>query len=153
MRCAIGSGEPLLRNPITGIAGCYARAASGNTAADPAIPVMKSRRRIAFPGLGTTPYSVFKSGHQNRNLRPAKQEAMVDLRCKKREPRMSAAGHSRRTRSSRAISLCPQCLKSTCNPITPFAVLPARTFPCQSSPSPPGAAARSRRQTHRARRS
>jgi hypothetical protein len=30
-------------------AGCCARAASGQTEADPAIPLMKSRRRIAFP--------------------------------------------------------------------------------------------------------
>jgi hypothetical protein len=34
--------------PITGI-GCCARAANGHTAADPAIPVMKLRRRIAYP--------------------------------------------------------------------------------------------------------
>jgi hypothetical protein len=34
--------------PITGIAGCCARAASGQAAAEPTMP-MKSRRRIAFP--------------------------------------------------------------------------------------------------------
>jgi hypothetical protein len=34
--------------PITGIAGCCARAASGHAAAEPTMP-MKSRRRIAFP--------------------------------------------------------------------------------------------------------
>src|SRR6516162_717257 len=37
------------------IAGCCARAASGHAAADPAIPVMKSRRRIAFPRPRTSP--------------------------------------------------------------------------------------------------
>jgi hypothetical protein len=35
-------------NPITGMAGCCARAASGHAVADPAITLMKSRRRIAF---------------------------------------------------------------------------------------------------------
>src|SRR6516165_3700253 len=39
----------LLGNPMTGIAGCCARTASGDAAADPAIPAMKSRRRIG-PG-------------------------------------------------------------------------------------------------------
>src|SRR6202011_4062507 len=34
------------RNPITGIAGCCARAASGHATAEPAIALMKSRRRI-----------------------------------------------------------------------------------------------------------
>jgi hypothetical protein len=39
----------LPRNPITGIAGCCARAAaSGQAAAEPTIPLMKPRRRIAF---------------------------------------------------------------------------------------------------------
>ena len=35
--------------PITGIAGCCARAASGHAAVAPTIPLMNSRRRIAFP--------------------------------------------------------------------------------------------------------
>jgi hypothetical protein len=43
-----------LRNPITGIAGCCARAAMGHAAADPATAVMKSRRRITFPGCKAT---------------------------------------------------------------------------------------------------
>jgi hypothetical protein len=42
------SGDWLLRNPITGIADCCARAASGHDIAD-AIPVMKSRRFIGSP--------------------------------------------------------------------------------------------------------
>ena len=40
--------EPL-KKPMTGIAGCCARAASGQAAAEPTIPLMKLRRRIAFP--------------------------------------------------------------------------------------------------------
>jgi hypothetical protein len=40
--------ETPLRNPITGIADCCARAASGHTIDELAIALMKSRRRIAF---------------------------------------------------------------------------------------------------------
>src|SRR5215467_5128020 len=40
-------------NPITGVADCCARAASGHAVAEPTIPLTKSRRRIAFAqGLG-----------------------------------------------------------------------------------------------------
>src|SRR5436309_10059969 len=39
----------LLRNPITGIAGCCARAASGHVAAAPPRSVMNSRRFIQSP--------------------------------------------------------------------------------------------------------
>jgi hypothetical protein len=34
-----------LRKPITGIAGCCARTASGHTAVEPAMTLIKSRRR------------------------------------------------------------------------------------------------------------
>jgi hypothetical protein len=34
---------------MTGVTGCCAPAANGQTVADPAIALMKSRRRIAFP--------------------------------------------------------------------------------------------------------
>ena len=37
-------GDRVLRNPITGIAGCCARAASGHAAAAPPKSVMNSRR-------------------------------------------------------------------------------------------------------------
>jgi uncharacterized protein YchJ len=36
-----------LRKPITGVAGCCARTASGHAAAAPPMSVMKSRRLIA----------------------------------------------------------------------------------------------------------
>jgi hypothetical protein len=39
-----GPGDPLLRTPITGIAFCCARAASGHAAITPARKIMKSRR-------------------------------------------------------------------------------------------------------------
>src|ERR1700730_3256191 len=44
------SGDELSRNPITGTAGCCARAANGHAAAPPS-PAMNSRRRINFPFL------------------------------------------------------------------------------------------------------
>src|SRR5215468_4753350 len=53
-------GDLLLRNPITGIAGCCARAASGHAAAPPN-SVMKSRRLMgAYPkARSPTDYSRF----------------------------------------------------------------------------------------------
>jgi hypothetical protein len=46
---ALASAVPRLTKATTGIADhCCARAASGQAAADPAIPLMRSRRRIAF---------------------------------------------------------------------------------------------------------
>jgi hypothetical protein len=41
-----GWSDALLRNPITGIAGCCARAASGHAAVPPPRRVMNSRRFI-----------------------------------------------------------------------------------------------------------
>jgi hypothetical protein len=64
----------------------------GHAAADPAIPVTKSRRRIAVPRPGTTPYWAFNSGHQNRNLRPMEREAIVNSHCENRAPPMSPMG-------------------------------------------------------------
>ena len=43
-RCTASAAVVLLRNPITGIAGCCARAASGHAAAAPPSSVMNSRR-------------------------------------------------------------------------------------------------------------
>ena len=55
--CAALAAETGINRPIraTLVPSCCARAVSGHTAADPAITVMKSRRRIAFPKAGTTP--------------------------------------------------------------------------------------------------
>jgi hypothetical protein len=49
---AVPPGEPLWRNPITGIAGCCARAASGHATAAP-LPksAMNSRRLMGLPLL------------------------------------------------------------------------------------------------------
>src|SRR5262249_8682189 len=54
-RWAASAFEVLRRNPITGIAVCCARAASGHAVAEPINPLMKSRRRIAFLKAATTP--------------------------------------------------------------------------------------------------
>jgi|SRR5262245_60461229 len=43
------SGDPLLRNPITGIVACWARAVSGHAAPDPANSFMNSRRLTCRP--------------------------------------------------------------------------------------------------------
>src|SRR5262249_46055292 len=43
------SGDWLLRNPIIGILGCWARAARGQARAEPVTALIKSRRRIALP--------------------------------------------------------------------------------------------------------
>src|SRR5262249_41692888 len=54
MKFARSAGDPPCKKPTTGVAGCCARAASDQAMADPAIPLMRSRRRIAFlqgPGL------------------------------------------------------------------------------------------------------
>jgi hypothetical protein len=45
---APASGGPRRKKPITGIAGCCARAASGHATDEPTTALMKSRRRIAF---------------------------------------------------------------------------------------------------------
>jgi hypothetical protein len=95
------------RNPITGIAGCWARAASGHPTVEPAIPVMKSRRRIASPGSEPAIFGL--------QLRPSKQKfatsdmgrKMVSLRCKNSEPRMSARGHFRQIDPLPTLSACP----------------------------------------------
>jgi hypothetical protein len=48
--------------PILGSLGCCARAANDHATADPEIPLMKSRRRIAFPRPGTTPTMQLQQG-------------------------------------------------------------------------------------------
>ena len=47
------SGDWLKKNPITGIAGCCARAVSGHAAAAPPNTPRNSRRLIFSPKLGT----------------------------------------------------------------------------------------------------
>src|SRR5262245_35572267 len=69
---------------------CCARAASGQRAADPAITLKKSRRRIAFTkGLGLRRLSLM---HYSRNLRSAEWAPTVILRSNNPQDRMSALG-------------------------------------------------------------
>ena len=54
-RCAVSPSDRLLRNPITGIGGCWVRAASGQTNAVPPRMVMNSRRLMSASQSGGAP--------------------------------------------------------------------------------------------------
>ena len=82
------------RNPTTGIADCCARAASGNAAPNPATTAMKSRRRITQPRSGIA-FGLSTQAHQNRDLRPAKCDTMVSLRCINFKPHTTEMGRQR----------------------------------------------------------
>jgi len=68
--------------------GCCARVVSGHAAADPAIPLMRSRRRIACPEA----HDYAKTPDYIRDLSPAKWGSEVCLHGRKFELRMSALG-------------------------------------------------------------
>jgi hypothetical protein len=70
------------------------RAMSGKAVAEPAIPLMKSRRRIA----GSPPRYAddgFQRPDYSRDLRSAEWGSTINLRCKNAEPRMSPLGQKR----------------------------------------------------------
>ena len=73
---------------MTGIVGCCAPAASGQAAADPAITLMKSRRRIAFPKAGTTPIGT----RLQQGFAPGEMGFRVKLHGSNSEPPMSTLG-------------------------------------------------------------
>jgi hypothetical protein len=52
---AYGLGDALLRNPITGMPGCCARAVSGQAIAAPPMSVMNSRRLNRSNGIWCSP--------------------------------------------------------------------------------------------------
>src|SRR5262249_24313767 len=82
---------------------CCACVASGQTATDPAIPLMRSRRRIACPeaqGYANTPDYI-------RDLPPAKWGSEAWLHGSKLELRMSALGQKRTFRNVRSMSALP----------------------------------------------
>ena len=58
------AGDALLRKPITGIAGCCARAASGHAAAAPPSRLTNSRRLM--PGMGSLPGAAAYHSSWNR---------------------------------------------------------------------------------------
>ena len=82
------------------------RAMSGKAVAEPAIPLMKSRRRIA----GFLPRYAddgFQRPDYSRDLRSAEWGSMINLRCKSLESPMSALGHKRTLRLVRLMSALP----------------------------------------------
>src|SRR5215470_6709613 len=81
-----------------------AREARGQTIAEPAIPLMKSRRRIAFPTAG---YCADFGCDYSRDLRAAKWGPTVILRGNNPQDRMSALGHKRTFNYLRRMSALP----------------------------------------------
>src|SRR5215469_12765404 len=88
--------------PIVGSFAC-GYAASGQTAADPAITLMKSRRRIAF----SKAQDCADFGHYSRDLRQAKWGSGSSLHGSNLEPLMSALGQKRTSEHFRSMSALP----------------------------------------------
>src|SRR6516164_4585821 len=81
MNIALDAAKPLPRTPITGIAGCCARAASGHAAAALAISVMNSRRFTLNIG-GVLPPWRRRSVYRTLNLpHDGRQVLGTDLNC------------------------------------------------------------------------
>src|SRR5262249_26793405 len=98
------SGDWLLRNPIIGILGCWARAASGQARTEPVTALMKSRRRIALP----TAYDHANSAADySRDLRSAKWGSGVSLRSSNPKPLMSALGQKQTLKRLHPMSASP----------------------------------------------
>src|SRR6516225_9474450 len=96
MNIALDAAKPLPRTPITGIAACCARAASGHTTAPPT-RVMKSRRLM--PDIGVPPASALPV-YRTLNL-PQKGRQILgpDLNCSEsgralRQPHQRIARHT-----------------------------------------------------------
>jgi hypothetical protein len=68
---------------------CCARAANGHVAADPVIPVMKSRRRIGFPKTHDRVSTSSQRKRSNQKFAPSEMGSMVCLRSSNLAPRMS----------------------------------------------------------------
>src|SRR6516162_6792422 len=86
---------------------CCACAVNGHATADPAIPVMKSRRRISSPkGSGVRRLSLEQCDY-SRDLRPTKWGFRVNLHSRNRKARMSALGHKRTLRHLRSMCALP----------------------------------------------
>ncbi len=82
------------------------RAMNGKAVAQPAIPLMKLRRRIA----GSLPRYAddgFQRRDYSRDLRSAEWGSMINLRCKSLESPMSALGHKRTSQPVRPMSALP----------------------------------------------
>src|SRR6516162_5250552 len=89
------------KKPMVGsFAGCCARAASGQAAADPAIALMKSRRRIALPEAGTTP----RRKRLQQGFTTGGMGSDGHLRSNNPQHRMSALGQKRTSPSTTQMS-------------------------------------------------
>ena len=93
--------------PTTGtlVVDCCARAVSGHAPADPAIPTMKSRRRIAPQGSG--PRRLKNSLDYSRDLRPTKWGSGTSLHGSNPELLMSALGRKQTCAVQKAMSALP----------------------------------------------
>src|SRR5260370_28586590 len=89
-RSADSSGERELKNPITGLSGCWARTVNGH-AIEAAIALMKSRRRIAFPKAGIAPIRT----RLQQGFAIDEMGFRLKLHSSNREARMFALGHNR----------------------------------------------------------
>ena len=98
-RSALPSGDAEWRNPITGIAGCCARATPGHVAAAPPTSVMNSRRRISAPWLRTR----HRNGSNEHFHRGCNRLRYCNMRCWP----MSAMGQKRSSESRIAKSAMP----------------------------------------------
>ena len=112
----MAGGDSLLKNPITGIEVCCQHAANG-AAAELAIPLMKSRRRIAAPRLRT---ASTLAAITTVDLRRAKWGSGLMLHGSNLELAMSHMGHQRHSgpeSSTSAITPTPdieQPIRSPC---------------------------------------
>jgi hypothetical protein len=89
--------------PITGMVGCCARAASDRMATNPAVTLMKSRRRIAFTKAGLRQIA----RDYSRDLRSAEWGPIIILRGNNPQDRMSALGHKRTSWHFQSMSALP----------------------------------------------
>jgi hypothetical protein len=98
---ANGPGDPILRNPTTGIAGCCARTANGHVAAPPSL-AMNSRRRIPPSRKGAGRVALRASSRQDRFARfgeYANGSAIVPAPHRLRRPSAIRRRHTKSTRS------------------------------------------------------
>jgi hypothetical protein len=79
------------------------RAMSGKAVAEPAIPLMRSRRRIAGSLLRYADDG-FQPPDYSKDLRSAEWGSMINLRCKSLESPMSALGQKQTWRLQCAMS-------------------------------------------------
>ena len=73
---ATSLSEPVMRHPITGIAFCCARAASGHVAAAPPRSVMNPRRCMSHPGNTSRPAAKPSTLRIDRERRNGTQPAL-----------------------------------------------------------------------------